>query len=88
MFQVKEWILDWLESNAYKSKQELIENSHKNYFDAGFLDSFGFISFVSAIEDYFDITFDDAQFQEPQFLNIDGLSEIISKLLGDRRSIQ
>lgn len=83
MSQAQEWILNWFEYNTYVSKQELIEKINENYFNAGFLDSFGFISFITAIEEYFNVTFDSTQLQQPQFSSIYGLSEIISRLPTD-----
>ena len=80
MIMIKEWILDWFEDNTYISREKLSADSSLNYFDSGILDSFGFITLVTDIEDYYEIKLDAAHFQQESFFCIDGLSEVIYDL--------
>lgn len=74
---IREWIINWFIENSDIEKQELEENISQNYMALKYIDSFGFINFVSDIEEHFDITFENEQFQDRQFSTIDGLSKII-----------
>ena len=49
------WIIAWLEGNKGIKRELIQENLNQNYFEAGWIDSLGFISFISDIELEFDI---------------------------------
>ena len=78
---VKEWILNWFESNTEVSRAELEENIDNNYFDREYIDSFQFISLIADIEEEFDISFDNDQFEDRSFSTVSGLIKIVEGLL-------
>ena len=53
---------------------------HENYYfwDNGHIDSFSLVEFIFLIEDEFDIKLNEEDFTDPNFKNIDGLTEIVS----------
>tara|TARA_Y100000768_G_C23630894_1_gene519482 strand:- start:330 stop:569 length:240 start_codon:yes stop_codon:yes gene_type:complete len=70
------WIVKWFES--YHEQSLEIE---ENFFEAGLIDSFGVIELIEDIENEFNITFDQIDFQNRDFPTVAGLSEIIEKKL-------
>ncbi|MCM1213721.1 MAG: acyl carrier protein [Lachnospiraceae bacterium] len=77
--EARKWIIDWMASNSGVSEEEISKNSAANYFDKEYIDSFAFIMFISEIEETFDMTFDNEQFEDRAFSTIDGLAECIEK---------
>lgn len=77
----KEYLIDWFSQNSNISKEFLLQNSDKNYFESKWLDSFQFINLITNLESTFDIVFDNDEFQNPDLTNIEGLSEIIKAKL-------
>ncbi|MBQ8822351.1 MAG: acyl carrier protein [Lachnospiraceae bacterium] len=82
MENIREWIIDWFVENGTTEKEVLCENLNSNYFNAGFIDSFVFISLIGDIEEEYDIEFDNEQFLDRDFATINGLAEIIAELVG------
>lgn len=56
-----------------------------NYFDKGWIDSFGFILFISNIEEKYCISFSNEDFQNREFATLNGLSLIIVGKLNDEK---
>lgn len=81
MSKSKEWLLGWFESNATVDRETLEQNMDVNYLDAGYIDSFVFISLIGDIEDEFGIAFDNEQFMERSFATINGLSNILDEMV-------
>ena len=81
MSTCKEWLLDWFENNATVDRETLEQNTDVNYLDAGYIDSFVFISLIGDIEDEFGIGFDNEQFMDRSFATIDGLAEILEEMV-------
>lgn len=81
MKEIKGWLVDWFTKNGTVTKDVLLENMSKNYFNEGFLDSFTFISLIADIEEQYDIEFDNDQFLDREFATLDGLAEIIAGLV-------
>lgn len=77
----KRWLLDWFESNATVDRETLEQNVNVNYLDAGYIDSFVFISLIGDIEDEFGISFVNEQFMNRSFATIEGLSEILDGMV-------
>lgn len=77
----KKWLLEWFESNATVDRETLEQNMDVNYLDAGYIDSFVFISLIGDIEDEFGIAFDNEQFMDRSFATINGLSEILDEMV-------
>lgn len=74
--------MDWFESNATVDRATLEQNTDVNYLDAGYIDSFVFISLIGDIEGEFGISFDNEQFMDRGFATINGLAEILDKMVG------
>ncbi len=82
---LKDWLIDWFENNTDLNKEEIIENSAKNYFEEGWIDSFKFITFISDVEESFNIRFSNEEFQNRAFATIDGLNSIISGKIHEQK---
>ena len=72
--------VDWL--IAYFSKNGTIpEDIEKiDFFETGLIDSFGVIELIGEIESYFNIRFNEDNFQDRRFSTIKGLAEIIKEI--------
>jgi len=79
------WILEWFEKNSTVTKEEFMNYVGDNYFEKGWIDSFKFIEFISSIEQQFNISFSNAEFQERDFSTISGLIKIIQRKLDDTK---
>jgi acyl carrier protein len=78
---VQNWIYSWFEKHVGISREIVITNIDTNYFDNSWLDSFGFIGFISEIEGHFNIEFSNDEFTDRTFATLRGLTEhIINKL--------
>lgn len=74
---ILEWIAEWFEENTTISRQDVIVQKNINYFEKGWMDSFKFILFIAEIEEKFQISFSNDEFQNREFATIAGLSSII-----------
>ena len=79
---VKTWLAEWFKENTDLEEGEI--GVHDNYFEKGWIDSFQFISFITDIEEKFDVHFSNDEFQNRDFSTIDGLSEIILRRLNGK----
>jgi len=52
----------------------------------GIIDSFGFVEFVTFIEEEFDINFDDGEIDEDNFANLVAISQFILKKLSEQKN--
>jgi len=82
MEEIREWLVDWFVENGTVTREKLLENMDSNYFNDGFIDSFTFISLIGEIEEEYDIEFDNDQFLDRDFATVNGLADIIVKLVG------
>jgi acyl carrier protein len=79
----EEWLVYWfvargkIGKNTLEKQQDALCNS--NYFDAGWLTSMEVVEFVTEIEQRFAIQFSDRDLQDPRFVTIGGLVELILK---------
>ncbi len=74
----KAWLIDWFVENTSVEQEEMNQNVSNNYFDKEYIDSYDFISLISAIEEEYGLTFDNDDFLDRDFSTINGLSEIIN----------
>lgn len=79
MEDIKIWLEEWFSNNSSKSVEEIKEKEDENYFAEGFVDSFGFISLLSDIEEKFGTTFCNDDFLDRSFATISGLTSMINK---------
>jgi acyl carrier protein len=74
---VREWLTDWFVSRAKIGKQVRESLLNVDYFEAGWLTSMEVVEFVTDIEQRFGIQFSDRDLQDPRFVTIAGLTELI-----------
>ena len=75
--EVREWLTDWFVSRAKTGKQVRESLLDVDYFEAGWLTSMEVVEFVTDIEQRFGIQFSDRDLQDPRFVTIAGLAELI-----------
>jgi acyl carrier protein len=79
--QVQDWLTSWFVARS-KIGREAVEIAaialHRtDYFDAGWLTSMEVVEFVTEIEEQFAMQFSDRDLQDPRFVTINGLAELI-----------
>lgn len=75
--QASEWLCEWFIIRG-KYKGDAAALPAINYFDASLLTSLEVIEFVSEIEDRFGVRFSEQDFQDPRFVTVSGLADIIA----------
>jgi acyl carrier protein len=79
--QVQNWLTDWFVARGKLIKKigetapETLRNT--DYFEAGWLTSMEVVEFVTEIEQYFGMRFSESDLQDPRFVTIAGLAELI-----------
>lgn len=76
---IKMWITEWFKNNVGIKEEDIVAGISENYFDAGWIDSFKFISFIQDIEQNYEIRFNNDEFQNKTFTTIKGLSSLIKE---------
>jgi acyl carrier protein len=79
--ELQEQVVEWLSQWFYERKKFSGDNTkllNMNYFEAGLLTSLEVIEFVTEIEDKFGVRFSEQDFQDPRFVTITGLSEMVA----------
>jgi D-alanine--poly(phosphoribitol) ligase subunit 2 len=72
------WLIKWFRGqNTDCASLSDTDIATVDFFARKFIDSFGIISLISAVEVEFGVHFDDRDFQDRRFSTISGLSEII-----------
>jgi acyl carrier protein len=75
--QAAQWLCEWFASRRrFKGDASALLNL--NYFEAGLLTSLEVIEFVSEIEDRFGVQFSEQDFQDPRFVTVAGVAELIA----------
>jgi acyl carrier protein len=78
---VEKWLIDW-----FVARTKITKDAHENqrgtlrdtdYFEAGWLTSMEVVEFVMEIERRFGMQFSDRDLQDPRFVTIAGLTELI-----------
>jgi acyl carrier protein len=75
--QICEWLFQWFSDRRKSNERNREKLLNTNYLDAGFLTSLEVIEFVTEIEGRFSIHFSEADFQDPRFVTVSGLSDLI-----------
>jgi acyl carrier protein len=79
--RVQDWLTDWFVARGKLTKkigetaQETLRNT--DYFEAGWLTSMEVVEFVTEIEQHFGMQFSESNLQDPRFVTIAGLAELI-----------
>ena len=81
---VKTWLIEWFKTNADLSEEDIGNDLNVNYFEKGWIDSFKFITFITDIEDNFNIRFSNDQFQDRAFSTIYGVIRLIEEKINGK----
>jgi len=85
MNTIENWTIEWFIKNTDAEKSEILEKLSENYFLEGWIDSLKFILFISEIEDEFQISFSNDEFQNRKFATINGIIEIIKERVNGKK---
>lgn len=77
--EAKKFLIEWFAKNSSFSEDQIQNKLDQNYFEQKWLDSFEFIKFITDIESTFSVSFQNEEFQNPKFTNINGLATIITE---------
>ena len=79
--RVQDWLTDWFVARGKLTKKigETAPETQRNtdYFEAGWLTSMEVVEFVTEIEQHFGMQFSESDLQDPRFVTIAGLVELI-----------
>ena len=75
--QVQTWIQNWFKSRTKIGKEQTTSSVDVDYLDAGWLTSMEVVELITEIEQQFGMQFSDDDMQDPRFVTISGLSELI-----------
>ena len=75
----RNWVIEWFENHSTASREQIMENLDKNYFDLSYIDSFQFIELISDIEEI-GIELGNDQFEDRNFATINGLIGILEQM--------
>ena len=79
--QVQDWLTEWFNARGKLAKKigmtatETVPNT--DYLEAGWLTSMEVVEFVMEIEQHFGMQFSESDLQDPRFVTIAGLVELI-----------
>jgi acyl carrier protein len=78
---VEQWLTEWFvaRSNAGREIARMPPAAVRetDYFDGGWLSSMDVVELVTGMEEKFAMQFSDGDFQDPRFVTIGGLAELI-----------
>jgi acyl carrier protein len=74
---VQSWLTNWFVARAKISEAAAENVCDTDYFEAGWLTSMEVVEFVMEIEQRFVMQFSDRDLQDPRFVTIAGLTELI-----------
>lgn len=77
--QVQDWLTNWFVARAKIGKSAPENLPDTDYFEAGWLTSMEVVEFVTEIEQRFGMQFTDRDLQDPRFVTIAGLTELIQE---------
>lgn len=77
--EVLEWLIGWFQ-NRGASAELLKKDPTANYLELGLIDSMGLMELITAIEEKFQVRLNENHFQDPRFLTLQGLSDIVLSL--------
>ena len=77
--KIKEWLMDWFTKHSSLDADGIKSASTANYMESGMIDSFSFVMLISDIDDEYGVSFTNEDFLNPDFMNIDGLANMIDE---------
>lgn len=81
MTDIKEFVIDYLQREYTIETQDIMS---LNFVETGYVDSFGLVTFILALEEEFDIAFTDDELQDPAFKVVGGLIDIVSRKIAEK----
>ncbi len=82
MTDIKEFVTEYIQREY--TVPEDVDIMTLNYIEAGYIDSMGFIQFVSTIEDEFDIEFEVEDIENPDMKIVGKLIDFISAKVAEK----
>lgn len=82
MTDIKEFVTEYIQ-REYNVPED-VDIMTLNYIEAGYIDSMGFIQFVSTIEDEFDIEFEVEDIENPDMKIVGKLIDFISSKVAEK----
>ena len=68
----------------FSAENELPKDfAYRNYFESGWIDSFGIILLIEELEQAFGLKFNELHFQDRRFATSIGIAEIIAEIKGE-----
>lgn len=80
MSNIRQFILDYIQTE-YSIPAD-IDAGKLNFVETGYVDSVGMIRFVVALEEEFDIEFNDDELSDPAFKVVGALEKMIEQKIG------
>lgn len=77
--ETKEWLIEWFAKHSVMDVNAIKADTTANYMELGIIDSFSFVMLISEIDDEYGVAFTNADFLNPDFMNIDGLAKMIDE---------
>jgi acyl carrier protein len=81
--QTQDWLTNWFAARGKLGKSAPPVLHDTDYFEAGWLTSMEVVELVTEIEQQFGMQFSDRDLQDPRFVTIAGLSELILERSAD-----
>ena len=76
---IRDFIINWFVDHGTLSGEQLKECMDENYFEAGIIDSFDFLSLLGACEESLGLTFQDEDFSDDAIFTINGMIGLMEK---------
>ena len=83
MTDIKEFVTEYIQREY--TVPEDVDIMTLNYIEAGYIDSMGFIQFISTIEDEFDIEFEVEDIENPDMKIVGKLIDFISAKVAEKK---
>lgn len=77
--KIETWIMNWFQDKS----PDIDLDINDNYFEKNAIDSFGIMELITDIEDHYQISFSQDDFQDPRFATTEGLSNILIEKIGN-----
>jgi len=74
--EIREWLAHWFVARSKTGGSQVVPPD-VDYFEAGWLTSMEVVEFVTEIEQRFSMQFSDQDLQDPRFVTVGGLTELI-----------
>lgn len=83
--EMKEWLTAWFSKYAGHDISEIEAHADENYFELGYIDSFGFMELIEELEETYELIFENDAFENRAFATINGLAQICAGLKGQEK---